>query len=970
MLNQLIYTRCFPHRDLKNQGQVNRSSGFGIFSLSQELFADGEAPNPDLLQRVLAVRSGSREASDAGTFSVYEYTHLSGNTYALSREETRTRLEGESSGQRSGGFIKQCYTGEFAGRPCEWFGTEEWDAYKRPESDYYLDQDAGEDPEWLPQTEDEPFGGYIDIAGVKSFVRDGRTEAVKAALWFLLYEFDKPEEERRVLLIRDTPENVELWISAIEYALPEAMAGTVTFVTNRTNLTAQINSELFYYVDDNGRFSPVGNSGGTLKRRPYCMITGFHPQDEFCGSLALASTDRYVLIDGAGKAACFQPTESIDTPYYTDAVQYGKKIKEFYTNVLPCLKIPQIGTLLERAYNAWDYLLSENRAAGGQTYYTFCSAVDALREAGLSAGREATSAALSAGREATSAALSAGSEASSAVLSAGKEASSAAWELTGELLEECIHLYPRFMEEDEDGGYALLALMWKMAQELECSDRVSACLADRLSRECENLASDGARLGKTWDALKHSSLTDMVMPALAELFGDDRIIAYTPLLETISPATAAIVLDLFFTMTEANPRGFRLIGDSDEKYRFVCLALIALQKDRQELEKALARLQTSPEVFYAIVSSVSEYLEKTDARGKAKGEYSNRAGDWWEAVLALYGGNIGKLCETLYQLRDKLSGEVEDVFFGRLDALLKPWHSGEPRTGVRSVLSGSDQRPGTRSVLSGSDQRSGARSVLSGSDERPGARSVLSGSDQRPGTRSVLLSGSNQRSGVHSMLSGSNQALPEAYAEMKRWASASGRISASVSFYEFRDSLRRAGTAEEALSLADDFAGKCFTTDNLFVGSEYFKTIAAAAARFCNENLHFTMACLFSLPDARMLTTYIDAYVSEALSSAKGHRLPAQIVSLAGASFYMLSVPGRSTEFMQDAQHILEQALRKYLPHYYTPKLTGRVLSEEACTGELRQKLMALLEEAGQNYQPSVTERIAGKVFGRRKRGN
>ena len=41
MLDQLIYTRCSPHRDLKNNGQVVRGDGFGVFSMSPELF-DGK----------------------------------------------------------------------------------------------------------------------------------------------------------------------------------------------------------------------------------------------------------------------------------------------------------------------------------------------------------------------------------------------------------------------------------------------------------------------------------------------------------------------------------------------------------------------------------------------------------------------------------------------------------------------------------------------------------------------------------------------------------------------------------------------------------------------------------------------------------------------------------------------------------------------------------------------------------------
>ena len=34
MLNQLVYTRCSPHRDIKNKGNVVRGDGFGVFLLS------------------------------------------------------------------------------------------------------------------------------------------------------------------------------------------------------------------------------------------------------------------------------------------------------------------------------------------------------------------------------------------------------------------------------------------------------------------------------------------------------------------------------------------------------------------------------------------------------------------------------------------------------------------------------------------------------------------------------------------------------------------------------------------------------------------------------------------------------------------------------------------------------------------------------------------------------------------------
>ena len=38
MLDQVIYTRCMPHRDLLKKGEISRSDGFGVFSVSQSIF--------------------------------------------------------------------------------------------------------------------------------------------------------------------------------------------------------------------------------------------------------------------------------------------------------------------------------------------------------------------------------------------------------------------------------------------------------------------------------------------------------------------------------------------------------------------------------------------------------------------------------------------------------------------------------------------------------------------------------------------------------------------------------------------------------------------------------------------------------------------------------------------------------------------------------------------------------------------
>ena len=89
MLNQLIYTRCMPHRELKNKGQVVRADGFGVFSMSQELITNPPVPNYDFLQTRLAVQNGAKETSATGLFNSYDYTAISSNVDALSFEFAR-----------------------------------------------------------------------------------------------------------------------------------------------------------------------------------------------------------------------------------------------------------------------------------------------------------------------------------------------------------------------------------------------------------------------------------------------------------------------------------------------------------------------------------------------------------------------------------------------------------------------------------------------------------------------------------------------------------------------------------------------------------------------------------------------------------------------------------------------------------------------------------------------------------------
>ena len=161
MLNQLIYTRCMPHRELKNKGQVVRADGFGVFSMSQELITNPPVPNYDFLQTRLVVQNGAKETSATGLFNSYDYTAISSKVYALSFEVARPHckeVRKNGQGHRTGTYIKQCLVGNPGDYPFKWFGASVWDAHLKSENDYYLDENPSAEPVWLNTVQDIPNG--------------------------------------------------------------------------------------------------------------------------------------------------------------------------------------------------------------------------------------------------------------------------------------------------------------------------------------------------------------------------------------------------------------------------------------------------------------------------------------------------------------------------------------------------------------------------------------------------------------------------------------------------------------------------------------------------------------------------------------------------------------------------------------------------------------------------------------------
>ena len=908
MLDQLIYTRCSPQRDLKSKGQVVHDDGFGVFSMSPELFSNERLPSYDFLQARLAVPNGAKENSPVGLFNSYEYAMAAPGVYTFSYEVARPRcqiLRANGKGHRAGTYIKQCLIGDIEGYPAEWFGSAVWDAHLRSENDYYLDSAPHAEPPWLSQVSSTPANGSVGPSRVKEFVSDGREEAVKAGIWFLVREFGKPEGERKVLLIKDTPDHVELWIAAIEYGFSASMAQKITFTTNRSKLGTQADSALFYYTDATGRYHSMMNRSVPQTRHPYCMIVGYHPKDIFCSALKQTPASSFVIIDGTAKTISFQPDDTIRMPYYSAAVRYDADIQDFCNVVLPSLPLHEPTGNLPRLFDAYKYLLDSGHRSDKWNY------ADTLRHFAV-------------------------------LLQYGVPGSPA---LNNYLIDECLAAYPRFGSEDERRGYTLLKYMWNIAKAVGRERDITGCAADIAGNALNALTDRSNRITAMWQALNASGAVRILQPALRDLFNDTELTNYTRQFKNSDPASVETALNMFFCMLDTERLGAASIGDTNETYSFVCMAIVQLMDDHSRLSGALRKLNAAPDLFNRISMSVAQYLEKYEPV---------RITDWWNAILDVCGSDVIKLCRKLCDSRSASIEMVEQLLVNRLEQARRF----DPDLGAAfgEAIARLGAKPDTGKRLFG------ACVQMSQPDDFAGIIRAIQkcNVDRRVEEEIFRLMDSRLP------YDAAKNVDPAVCREIRRWASSLDTASRSVTFYEFKRNFERARKAEKAVDLACAFAGMRFTANEGFLTSDSFADIAAVSAGFCDADLHIALLCLFQGIDGTTMDRYADAYAAGILSVTKNRNMAVQLISLCEAAMYKFTIPGRSAAFVSDMQRSLDASLEKQLAEYYKPALVEQVSQYGDCDQNVRKKLILLLKNAGEKARPKGLSGLWNNLFGKR----
>lgn len=908
MLDQLIYTRCSPHRDLKNKGQVVRGDGFGVFSMSSELFSNKRLSNYDFLQARLAIQNGAKETSPVGLFNSYEYSMVAPGVYALSYEVARPHCKvprANGQGHRTGTYIKQSFVGDIEGYPAEWFGSTAWDAHQKSENEYYLDNDPNATPALLPQVSSTPSNGYINTSVIKKFVADGRANAVKAGIWFLLQEFRKPEGERKVLLIRDTPDNVELWIAAIEYGFSASMAQKITFTTNRSKLGTQADSILFYYTDDTGRFYPMMNRSIPQTRHPYCMIVGYHPKDNFCTALKQMATSNFVIIDGTTKSISFQPDDSIRKPYYSAVVQYDADIQDFCNVILPSLPFQDLTGKLPELFDAYKYLLDSNHKSDKWGYSDTIYCLNILLQFGAPNNLA----------------------------------------LNNYLIDECLNVYQRFAREDETQGFSLLKYMWNLAKAVGRVRDITGCLADIISYKLCNLTTRNNDISGTWQALKAARMITVLQPALRDLFNDTELPDLAKQIKKCDASSVETVLDMFFQMLNSERIGISSIAESNEKYSFVCLSIVALLNDSFRLTELLKILNAAPDLFNGISLSVAEYLDKYEP---------SKSAAWWDTIMDVCGGSVLELCRKLCSSKSANIEMVEQLLSNRLERTRR-FDNDLGRAFAESIkVLGKKPDTGNRlfrtwiKISTPSEFIEIIHAVkecaLSVRIEE-GLFYLIDESLPYDATRGIT---------------------PMIYREVSQWAISLNKTSRSASFYEFKRAFKKERKVERAVNLAYSFAEMKFSVDEKFLSSNYFADLAAIGAEFCDADLHIALLCLFQSIDDTTMNHYVDDYVTKILGGTKSRYFVDQLVSLCEATMYKFKVPGRTAAFVNDIQRMLDASLVKQLVDYYKPALADQVSKYTDCEQSVRAKLITLLKDIDEKTAPKRFERFFNNLFGKR----
>lgn len=373
MFQQVVYTRCKPRRELLDvttdrlsDGKVVNEEGYAIHNFSEGTLDEGKVFDPLFLENLMKKKNAAKEmgSNSTGVFSSYEYFYnlqgdsFIGHEYLRPYNATDVRANGQK--HRPGNYIKQYLIGNYMGYPCVLFGSTVWDAHNQTENYYYHDND--EPLVYLPEIDLGGVEALITREKVRNFIQDGREECVKNFVAIVISEMSKSIEDRNFIVIKDEPQNVEMWIAALEYSLPIYLAKQISFSTNVV-ASQNLSMDNTYYVDAKGKYikgnqKDAKEGGG--KKAYFSMIVGIHPTAQ--GSSAITSgmnNVSFIYLDGISKTIENKNSVSIDNKYFDAVAAMDEDISDFDGLLAELAELSFGGSSadLYELFDAYKYLL-------------------------------------------------------------------------------------------------------------------------------------------------------------------------------------------------------------------------------------------------------------------------------------------------------------------------------------------------------------------------------------------------------------------------------------------------------------------------------------------------------------------------------------------------------------------------------------------------------------------------------------
>ncbi len=373
MFQQVVYTRCKPRRELLDvttdklsDGKVVNEEGYAIHNFSEGTLDEKKVFDPLFLENLMKKKNAAKEmgSNATGVFSSYEYFYNTqgdsfiGQEYLRPYNATDVRANGQK--HRPGNYIKQYLIGNYTDYPCVLFGSSVWDAHNQTENYYYHDND--EPLEYLPEVDLGGVEALLTRERVKQFIKDGREECVKNFVAVVISEMSKNINDRNFIVIKDEPQNVELWIAAIEYSLPIYLAKQISFSTNVV-ASQNLSMDNTYYVDAKGKYikgnqKDAKEGGG--KKAYFSMIVGVHPTAQGSSSITSGMNNvSFIFLDGISKTIENKNSVSTDKQYFDAVAAMDEDISDFDGLLAELAELSFSGASsdLYELFDAYKYLL-------------------------------------------------------------------------------------------------------------------------------------------------------------------------------------------------------------------------------------------------------------------------------------------------------------------------------------------------------------------------------------------------------------------------------------------------------------------------------------------------------------------------------------------------------------------------------------------------------------------------------------